>query len=140
MSEPNNWSRRRRAGRDAQTNIDAALTLCARHLSAGALTNATRAAVLAQRLMHLDTMQSERRRKQEFKAAMQRHRAEAALAEARKAVASLSEPPKPRYALLADGEWRSMLEHSITAANTSRSSENATVNSRPVQNPPRDSC
>ena len=96
MSEHNVWSQRRRVSRDTQTNLDAALALCARHLRVGALNNAARAAAPAQRLIALETMQSERRRKQEFKAAMERHRAEAAIEEARKAVASLNTPSAPR--------------------------------------------
>jgi hypothetical protein len=140
MAEHNDWSQRRRASHDAQTNIDAALRLCARHLSAGAIIDAIRAAALAQRLIALETMQSERRRKQELKAAMERNRAEAALAEARKAVASLSETRKPSYEPLTDGQWRTMLERSITAANTSRPAESAIVDSQPVQIPPPDSC
>ena len=71
---------------------------------------------------------------------MEGHRAEAALAEARKVVASLSELRRPRYEPLTDGQLPTMLERSITAANTSRPTENATIDSRPVQNPPRDSC
>jgi hypothetical protein len=140
MSEHKPWSQRRRTAHGAQSNIDAALTLCARRLTAGALMDAARAAALAQRLIVLESMQADRRRKQEAKLAMERHRAEAALEEARKAVASLGEPPKPRYEPFRDGEWRSMLERSIAAVNTSRSMENATIDSQAVQIPAPDSC
>ncbi|MFZ2031508.1 MAG: hypothetical protein WAU68_14440 [Vitreimonas sp.] len=136
MSEHNDWSQRRRDRHLTPTASDAALSLCARHLQSGALTNAGRAALLAQRLMHLEATHSERRRKQD----MVRQRAETALEQARKAVDSPGGPPKPRYEPLTNGQWRTMLERSIAAANTPRLTENAAINSAPVQIPQPDSC
>ena len=143
MSELNNWSRRRRASHEAQTNIDIALAICARHLRVGAVTNAARAAALAQRLMHLDTMQAERCRRQEIKAAMERQRAEVALKEARKAVASLAAPAAPRAeydVLCPDEDWPETLKRMLADAEAQRMSGNAAIDSQPVQIPPPDSC
>ena len=89
MLEQQNWSQQRRTRHQPQNDADAAIALCTRHLRSGALTRAASAALLAHRLVRLEAALAERQRKRDFKAAMERHRAEAALEEARKAVASL---------------------------------------------------
>lgn len=143
MTTTKQWRRTRRARRPTQTDSDAALLLCARHLSAGALTDAGRAALLAQRLMHLETARAERQMKRDAKAAMERHRAEVALEQTRKVVASLNPPPAPRHdynVLCSDKDWPETLKRMLADANAQRSVRNAEISSQPVQISPPDSC
>jgi len=143
MLEHNDWSQRRRARHHSRTASDTALALCARHLQSGALARASRAALLAQRLMHLETKQSERLGKQAIKAAAERQRAEAALEQARKAVALLN-PPSVQHAeynvLCSDEDWPETLKRMLADATAQRHADNAEIGSQPVQNAPPDSC
>jgi predicted Rossmann fold nucleotide-binding protein DprA/Smf involved in DNA uptake len=129
------WTKRRRARREQPAASDAAFALCARHLQAGALAPASRAALLAQRLMRLEAEQADRSRKRAIKEANQRRRAEEALEEARKAVASL-EQKKPRFAPLGNEEWWALLQSTHRAA----PERQAAIDTPPVRSAPGDSC
>lgn len=123
--QPHTWTKQRRGrNRPNAATSKSAIALCTRHLSDGSLIRASRAALLAQRLMRLETEQAERARKQDAKHAIERGRAEAALAQAHRAVASLDEPPKPRHQPLSDGELHAMLAR-LPASDASVSKDDA---------------
>ena len=141
MSEQQNWSQQRRARHQPQNDADAAVALCTRHLRSGALTRAASAALLAHRLVRLEAALAERQKKRDFRASIERHRAETALAEARKAVAALTPPPEPKCNILcADDEWPETLKRIIADANAQRPDAIAEIGSAPVRNPASDSC
>jgi hypothetical protein len=144
MTTTKEWREQRRNRQQSPNSADAAIALCARHVKSGALADASRAALLAQRLIQLETAHAERRRRQEIKAAHERRRAEAALAQARKAVASLAPPPPapaPKYNInCADKDWPETLKRMIADANAQRSGAIAEIGSGPEQKPPPDSC
>ena len=138
--QPTTWiDKRRWRNRANATTATSAIALCMRHLSAGSLTRASRAALLAQRLMRLEVEQAERKRKQEIKRAIERARAEAALEEARKAIESLNAPPRQRYEPLSDGELQRMLASASADTNPIRD-RNPTIDALPVQFSAPDSC
>ncbi|MBI3439900.1 MAG: hypothetical protein HY054_14835 [Proteobacteria bacterium] len=144
MSEHQDWSRRRRARNAGKGGANTAIALCKRQLDSGAIAEASRLAVLAHRLIRLEFAHAELQRKRAYKEAMERHRAEAALEEARKAVASLGPPPPTPTVSTApaspvDDAWRERLAR-IKADLSAQQSAKPQIGSQPVQNPPRDSC
>ena len=147
MLKSQNWSQRRRARHDPPDSADAAIAACTRQVRSGAFAEASRSALLAHRLVRLEADYHELKKKRAYKEAMARHRAEAALEEARKVVASrnASRNPLPPVRSQDDiyrevREQHAALEAAVAAINRQRAAANTQISSAAVQNPPPDSC